>query len=139
METSNKTYPEYMDELLGMASAAGLPFHTLAVLNLRNEIRQTTSFGHGDRFDHCSDYLVWNRPDSPSPPRAYLIHNEDGAPYSRNRAFLLRAELFPLINTTAYVVEATAGAGRRRCSRIGTALLRALLPEKTPSVTLSSR
>jgi hypothetical protein len=107
-----------MDELVGIADAAGAPFHALAVLNLRNEIRQTTSFdtihggSSGERYDHCSDYLIWtqsaplqgqpadSRRYSDTTARPLLIHNEDGAPYSRNRAFLLRAELF-----------ASAGAG----------------------------
>ena len=60
---SNTTYPEYMDELVGMADAAGAPFHALAVLNLCNEIRQTTSFDaiHGESGWELHDHFDWHR------------------------------------------------------------------------------
>jgi len=49
-------------------------------------------------FDHCSDYLVWSSRGETIGVESVplLIHNEDGAPSSRNRAFLLRGELFSL-------------------------------------------
>ena len=85
LDTANTTFPEYVAELQGIALGSGADFHTLFVLNVRNELKSFRNAaegvgsglpirgmaphgkgnkgGEGDEghgVEHCSDYLMNN-------------------------------------------------------------------------------
>jgi hypothetical protein len=93
------TYPEYVQEMEGMAEAAGVPFETLFIVALKqewsgilyraekNNTHLLDDVGISKLSDHCSDYAMC------SPQRCVGAHNEDGPDYDVNNTFVLDAQL----------------------------------------------
>jgi len=80
VDAANNTFPEYVDEIQGMAIGSGVDFQTLMILNLQHELEYLSGLSSQTRFeqktDHCSDYLVKDEEGRP-----YIGHNEDGESY----------------------------------------------------------
>lgn len=100
LNSANTTFPEYVEELEGMAYGSGVCFQNLFILNVRNELgtfkdnEQHTS-NSVDKVDHCSDYLVNHVYPTPTNSRSEVIlgHNEDGAVSERQKGCLITAHM----------------------------------------------
>ena len=89
-DTHVREYPNYMDELRGIAAGSEMPVDEVFTSNLRQEISYfATSFctarGHSYKpEDHCSDYIIHNAAGTV----AYFGHNEDsGKVPDKDRTF----------------------------------------------------
>ena len=84
LNTANNTFPEYVDELQGMAYGSGISFQTLFVLNVRSELgvfmKNVSNF---EKIEHCSDYLLHTE------YGIVIGHNEDGGWEDRDNSILL--------------------------------------------------
>ena len=75
-------FPEYINELEGMAEGAAVPFEKLFLINLRGEYQRFAADGDEGGCSTCS--LV-------SPDTAAFGHNEDGLALYRGQTYLVRA------------------------------------------------
>ena len=89
---SHKTaFPEYMDELQGVADGSGVPFKELFIDQLKEEFtyfkaNQTDSREELRRVHHCSDVVLYQ-----SSGNIYMAHNEDSASFDVNGTVLVEA------------------------------------------------
>lgn len=84
-------YPDYCDEINGLADGAGVPRQLTMVLSLKHEL---TFLARGNRSLECTDVLIHSK------DTAVVAHNEDGN---------------ALVESTGYFVNATfKGKGRGR-------------------------
>jgi hypothetical protein len=100
LDSANTTFPEYVEELEGMAYGSGIEFKTLFVLNTRNELsnfkptpaqstQESVKGSSTAEVEHCSDYLL-NAMESGAGSQSILLgHNEDGGMESRDISFLV--------------------------------------------------
>ena len=88
LASHSQTYPLYVEELRGIAEGSGLPFETIFINNLVEELQNFAPAATGttktDRFrsDHCSDYVLH------TPSSCVIGHNEDNARSSFGHTFL---------------------------------------------------
>jgi hypothetical protein len=75
-------YPDFTNELEGMAEGAAVPFEKLFVINLRGEYQRFASGGDEPGCSTCSLVL---------PDTAAFGHNEDGLTLYRGQTYLVRA------------------------------------------------
>jgi len=77
--TARSTFPQYVDELAGIADGCELPFSYVFLWNCRGDLSPFVSEG-------CTTVYV------PSPEGILLGHNEDGDPRLRNHCFISKRE-----------------------------------------------
>jgi len=78
-------FPQYMEELRGLAANADLDFRDVFLMNLRGEYRGFLT--DGDAYRGCSDCSVL------TDEQALIGHNEDGAPAFREHLYFLQARV----------------------------------------------
>lgn len=82
--TAKETFPEYIDELRGMAYGSGISFQTLFILNVRSELGVfMLNESNFEKVEHCSDYLLH------TDTGIVIGHNEDGGWEDRDNSVLL--------------------------------------------------
>ena len=109
-------FPEYMQELKGMAAGAQVPFSQALMYTMEEEFSYLVPENlRYNLADHCSDVLIQED------DQLVLAHNEDGIDIDRNRTFLLHMIVYDLdvvrSNFTAYVYAgqlATSAFGYNR-------------------------
>ncbi|BFI30062.1 isopenicillin-N N-acyltransferase like protein [Marchantia polymorpha subsp. ruderalis] len=99
-KTNSERYPEYWDELRGLADGSGVPFLSIILMNFRKEIspflpdvRVSNIVGAPDQ---CSDILIC------SDELAVMAHNEDGDASLRNHVYIVNATLENGVSFFAY-------------------------------------
>lgn len=99
LQTANTTFPEYIQELEGIAYGSGVDFQTLFVLNVRNELKSfqgnNVGFKTQSEREHCSDYLMndLNGSGSDGVSQIVVAHNEDGGWEDRDESWLITAHV----------------------------------------------
>lgn len=83
LDVNRERYPDYLDELEGLARGADLPFEELLLANLRGEYRGYLDKGGQGCFD-CA-IVTQNA--------ALLGHNEDGAAAFRDSLYVVHAQV----------------------------------------------
>lgn len=86
VDLHDAAFPEYMDELRGIADGANQPFSTVFIMNLLEEMRyaaEISGFGTFPRQDHCSDYSVCDK------ITCFDVHNEDSGVDAANTSTLI--------------------------------------------------
>ncbi|GAB2231548.1 hypothetical protein Droror1_Dr00010556 [Drosera rotundifolia] len=104
-DTNKEKYPEYWDELVGIAEGSGVPELDIILINFRKEIVPFIPKGRSqdtchDIADDCSDVLVV------SDSTAIAAHNEDGNVALVGHTYLVRAILS---NGKSFVAYTYAG------------------------------
>mmetsp|Transcript_15758 Transcript_15758/g.28026 ORF Transcript_15758/g.28026 Transcript_15758/m.28026 type:complete len:409 (+) Transcript_15758:448-1674(+) len=89
---ADEHYPEYMEELRGMAHAADLDFDSVFVLNCESEIGLLAP-KPGHLGVHCTDVLVPSLRNPDGFQSAWIGHNEDYSPEMIDQVFLLNATI----------------------------------------------
>lgn len=98
LEAANATYPQYVQEMEGIAYGSGVDFESIFIVNCRNELEvlageySTQALRHIRRspsIEHCSDYLLHT-----DDGKLYVAHNEDGGKTARNTAFFVTAHVY---------------------------------------------
>ena len=88
LESHNRTYPQYVREIEGIAEGSKVAFFDLFVQNLVEEMSYSAPEQDAKRIrrvDHCSDYMV-----CPDPGATCLLgHNEDSGPQDINTTVLV--------------------------------------------------
>ena len=84
-------FPEYTDELKGIAEGSGIPFNKLFIDQLKEEFtyfkaNQTESKKELKIMHHCSDVILY-QPNG----KIYMAHNEDSASFDVNGTVLVEA------------------------------------------------
>jgi hypothetical protein len=91
LELHRKQFPQYIEELEGMADGSGRLFEEIFAVNLRGEFAgliapdQQIDTKTGDDTQGCTDCLVL------TPDAALIGHNEDGSPAGFGNMFVVRA------------------------------------------------
>ncbi|CBK25209.2 uncharacterized protein [Blastocystis hominis] len=98
----DKRFPDYMNELRGMAAGADVPFTVALMYTMEEEFSYLVPEAlRYSLADHCSDVLIMED------DQLVLAHNEDGVDVDRNRTFLLHMKItrdnIVLSDFTAYV------------------------------------
>ena len=91
MASHKNAFPEYMDELQGVADGSGVPFTELFIDQLKEEFtyfkaNQTDTRVELRRVHHCSDVVLYQ-----SSGNIYMAHNEDSASFDVNGTVLVEA------------------------------------------------
>jgi hypothetical protein len=91
LSTHMKAFPEYMDELKGVAVGSGITFNKLFIDQLKEEFtyfkaNQTDSKIDLKLMHHCSDVILWQKTGN-----IYMAHNEDSASFDVNGTVLVEA------------------------------------------------
>ena len=98
LATATKTFPEYVDEIHGMAYGSGVDFQTLFILNVRSELGVFKSNSVNKTYseiEHCSDYSMnnMNAIGSDGTKELIIAHNEDGGWEDRDNSYLITAHI----------------------------------------------
>ena len=91
MASHKNAFPEYMDELQGVADGSGVPFTELFIDQLKEEFtyfkaNQTDTREELRRVHHCSEVVLYQ-----SSGNIYMAHNEDSASFDVNGTVLVEA------------------------------------------------
>ncbi|TMW65341.1 hypothetical protein Poli38472_007983 [Pythium oligandrum] len=98
LETHETTFPEYMEELRGIANGSGIFFETIFVMNLSEEfddaVPETYTAGAGSAFIkqktlRCSDVVLVGGPDD----LRVVAHNEDSGASDLNHTAIIIAKI----------------------------------------------
>ncbi|XP_024994069.1 uncharacterized protein LOC112527580 [Cynara cardunculus var. scolymus] len=97
---NNTKFPDYWNEIRGMAHGSGVPFLHIMILNFRKEILpfipKSEKVEDEETIDDCSDILVV------SDSMAVAAHNEDANVALVGHTYLIKATLSNGLSYTAY-------------------------------------
>lgn len=86
LEKATEAYPQYVNELKGMAEGSGIPFEDLFILNCQSELSAIAKQTEGEH-DACSSIYTINEDEM------IFMHNEDG--HRANSEFMFVVKAFP--------------------------------------------
>ncbi|KAM0059841.1 putative peptidase C45 [Helianthus debilis subsp. tardiflorus] len=99
-ENNETKFPDYWNEMRGIAHGSGVPFLHIMLLNFRKEILpfvpKMEKVEDEDTIDDCSDVLVV------SDTMAVVVHNEDANVALVGHTYLIKATLSNGLSYTAY-------------------------------------
>ena len=87
LEIHQQHYPQYVQELEGIAQGSHRPFTDVLLVNLRGEYRGFIAHSQADELRGCSDCSLLNE------NFALIGHNEDGSPAFREHMYFIHAEI----------------------------------------------
>lgn len=103
-------FPQYVEELQGMAESLGVPFRSLFAFNCRSEISVLTSPPPG-----CSTIALRES------GRMILVHNEDGSDLNIGRMFLVKVTPPSGVTFLSFVYPGLLPGNGPGCNRFGVA------------------
>lgn len=122
-------FPNYMDELRGLAEGANIPFDHVLLMNLRQEIsyfvNSSSVINQVPVPDHCSDYMLHSDAES------LVGHNEDGAKSDLDREVLVSATIGAGTHFKAYTYAGDLPTGGFGWNEHGVAFTLNFVPPTT--------
>jgi predicted choloylglycine hydrolase len=106
VELHKKVYPDYMEELEGLAKGCQLSFMEVFTANMEVELSYFAPNQKGRKIpDHCSDYALHTNAEM------ILGHNEDSGPSDYGNTFLAKVSMPGSVSWTAYVYAGNLPTG----------------------------
>lgn len=110
LAASNATFPQFVDELAGLAAGAGISLADAFLLNIIDELETIMPPSRSPRASHCTDVLLGPPSAASSVPRL-IAHNEDATVADGDLMFLLDASAPGGISFTAYMYAGALASG----------------------------
>jgi hypothetical protein len=106
VELHKKVYPQYVEELEGLAAGCRLTFLEVFVANMEVELSYYAPNQGGWKIpDHCSDYVLHTESEM------LLGHNEDSGSSDYGNTFLAKVNMSGSVSWTAYVYAGNLPTG----------------------------
>jgi len=86
LDLNGTLYPDYIEEIKGMAEGGGVPFDIMFVSSMRGEYRAYVEAAQKTDDKGCGTYSALDE------TKAFFAHNEDGRKVFRGNLYLLQAE-----------------------------------------------